>query len=73
MLKIVETYAKRSMAVMITAIIFVLATNARAEGFDYVSAMKKAGKEINAKHELMRHSISEIYKKEIKKLFSEKK
>ena len=31
------------------------------------------GKEINAKHELMRHSISEIYKKEIKKLFSEKK
>ena len=63
MLKIVETYAKRSMAVMITAIIFVLATNARAEEFDYVSAMKKAEKEINAKNYIQAfNTIKEIGK-----------
>ena len=51
------------MAVMITAIIFVLATNARAEEFDYVSAMKKAEKEINAKNYIQAfNTIKEIGK-----------
>ena len=51
------------MAIMITAIIFVLATNARAEGFYYVSAMKKAEKEINAKNYIQAfNTIKEIGK-----------
>ena len=49
MLKTGRTYTRISMAVMITAIIFIFATNAKAEGFDYDTAMKKAEKEINNK------------------------
>ena len=49
------------MAVMITAIIFIFATNAKAEGFDYDTAMKKAEKEINNKDYLKAfNTIKEI-------------